>query len=113
MQALDQASPLGVVRSDGDVLRADCGTEGVPDGATELRASIRGDGCGYAKPGDPGGDESTSTVISCCIGQGHSFHPPGSAIYDSKKIFITTCSGKRCNQIHVDMAELAGGDGDV
>ena len=109
LQPLDQSVALRVVGNGGDVLSADGVAEGAPDGAAKLQASIRGDGCRNTKPGDPRGDESASAVISCCRGQWHCFHPPGGAIYDSKQIFITTCSRQRSNQVQAHMAEVAGG----
>ena len=113
MQAVNQIVALLVVGGDGDVLCACGGAEGAPDGAAELRASIQGDGCWHAKPGYPGCDEGACAVVSCCRGQRYRFHPPGRAFYDSKKICITTCSGQRSNQVPVDMAEVAVGDGNV
>ena len=54
VQVLDQAITTGVVGGGGDVLSANGGAEGAPDGAAGLRASIRGDGCWHAEPGNPG-----------------------------------------------------------
>ena len=45
MEALDQAVVLWVVGSGGDVFEADGLTQGLPDVAAELRASVRSDGC--------------------------------------------------------------------
>ncbi len=85
VEALDQAITLRVVGRGGDVLDPNGLTQGSPDGAAELWASVGGDGCWHAKPGDPGGDEGACAVISCSREQRSSLHPLCSAIYTSKK----------------------------
>ncbi len=77
VQVLDQVVAFGVVGSGGDVLDANGLAQGVPDGTSKLRVSVGGDGCGYAKEGNPGGDESASAVVRGYRGQPHSFYPPG------------------------------------
>ena len=86
VETFNEPIGLRMVGSGGAVLDVELAAKAVPESGGELRASVRGDGGGHSKAGNPVVNEGSCTSISSGGGEGNSFRPTGGAVNDGEEM---------------------------
>ena len=103
VKVLDQIIGLGMIGSGrlmGDVKET---TQVKPKSRCKLGTTIRGDNGRNTKSGDPGMDESRSTVDGGSGGERNSFRPVGGTVNHRKEVCLAGGRGERTNQINMNV----------
>ena len=103
VKTFDESIGLRMVGGGGAVLDMELATKAVPESRGELRASVRGDGGGYSKTGNPVVNEGGCTSIGGGGGEGNSFWPTRSAVNNGEEMGMLGGGRKGAYKIHMNV----------
>ena len=86
--------------------------QALPEARNKLRATVRSQMGGDPKTGDPVGDEGVGAVGGGGGGHGNGLGPPGGAVNDGEEVFSAGGGRQGPDEVHVEVAEPPGRDGD-
>jgi hypothetical protein len=113
VEAFHHSVGLRVLGSSLDVLDVEQAAQGGPQGGGELGPAVRCYDCRYSESAHPSLKQCICAVYCCSGGDGYRLRPTGGSVNDGEQIGKPFGWRQGAYQVHVDVAEMAGGYRDV